>query len=232
MLQAMTYGQVAGNQSTLQSSEQRVLILGAGSFAGEVADLIREIPGFVVEAFVESLDRSKAGDQLEGLPILWIDDIRRLTANHVGVCALGTTKRSTFIEQTRAMGLRFVSMAHPSAQISAASALGCGTLVSRGAIIAAHTKVGQHVVINRGCLIGHHVEIGAFCTISPGANVAGNARIGTAVYVGMGAIILNGIRVGDHSIVGAGSVVTKDVPDHVEVVGVPAKITKEDIEGL
>lgn len=232
MLQAMMYEQAVDRRSAPPSSERRVLILGAGSFAGEVADLIREIPGLVVEAFVESLDRSKAGDRLEGLPILWIDDIRRLTADHVGVCALGTTKRSAFIERSCAMGLRFVSMAHPSAQISAASTLGSGALVSRGAIVAAHTQIGRHVVVNRGCLIGHHVEIGEFCTISPGANIAGNARIGTAVYIGMGAIVLNGIRIGEHSVVGAGAVVTRDVPDHVQVVGIPARITRDDIEGL
>jgi len=232
MLQTMAHGEATSYGSKSRSTRQRVLLLGAGSFASEIADLIDEIPGYSVVAFVESLDRSKAGETFDGLPIVWIDDVLKLASDHVAICALGTTKRSGFVEKVSSMGVRFVSLVHPTAQVSSTSTLGRGTLVSRGSIIASHTKIGRHVVINRGCLIGHHAEIGAFCTISPGANVAGNSRIGTAVYVGMGAIVLNGIRIGDHSVVGAGSVVTRDVPDHVQVIGVPAKIVKEEIEGL
>jgi serine O-acetyltransferase len=44
------------------------------------------------------------------------------------------------------------------------------------------------------------------------------------VLIGAGAKILGNIRIGDCSRVGAGSVVVKDVPPHVTVVGVPARI--------
>jgi acetyltransferase-like isoleucine patch superfamily enzyme len=37
------------------------------------------------------------------------------------------------------------------------------------------------------------------------------------------------LKIGKNSIVGAGSVVTKDVPDAVTVVGVPAKVIKSII---
>lgn len=47
----------------------------------------------------------------------------------------------------------------------------------------------------------------------------------------MGALIRNTISVGAHSVVGAGAVVTRDVPDNVQVVGVPAVIVKEGIDG-
>ena len=38
--------------------------------------------------------------------------------------------------------------------------------------------------------------------------------------------ILPDLKIGTNSIIGAGSVVTRDVPDNVLVVGVPAKIIK------
>jgi carbonic anhydrase/acetyltransferase-like protein (isoleucine patch superfamily) len=50
-----------------------------------------------------------------------------------------------------------------------------------------------------------------------------SAYIERGCLIGIGAIVLDGVRVGTGSIVGAGAVVTKDVPPHTLVAGVPAK---------
>jgi acetyltransferase-like isoleucine patch superfamily enzyme len=47
----------------------------------------------------------------------------------------------------------------------------------------------------------------------------------------MGAVVIDHLTIGAHSVVGAGSLVTKNVPDRVQVVGVPARIVKENIAG-
>jgi acetyltransferase EpsM len=87
------------------------------------------------------------------------------------------------------------------------------------------------VVANRGVLVGHDTVIGDYVTLSPGANIAGAVSVGAGTYVGMGAIVLDRIRVGEGAVVAAGAVVTKDVPDRVEVMGVPARVVKELAEG-
>jgi acetyltransferase-like isoleucine patch superfamily enzyme len=46
-------------------------------------------------------------------------------------------------------------------------------------------------------------------------------------WVAIGAIILPGVTIGEGSIVAAGSVVTKDVPPHTMVGGVPARVINE-----
>ena len=51
------------------------------------------------------------------------------------------------------------------------------------------------------------------------------------VWLGAGAVITDGVRVGRGAVVAAGAVVTKDVPPHTVVAGVPAKVIKE-IDGL
>lgn len=47
------------------------------------------------------------------------------------------------------------------------------------------------------------------------------------VWLGAGAVITDGVRVGRGAVVAAGAVVTKDVPPHTVVAGVPAKVIKE-----
>jgi sugar O-acyltransferase (sialic acid O-acetyltransferase NeuD family) len=210
---------------------ERILILGTRAMAEEVWDLISDMPGFEVTAFVENMDQARCLETLEGLPILWIDDIAPYAATHKAVCALGTTHRSRFTDQATALGLGFATVVHPTARVSTHSPIGDGTIISAGVVVATRTEIGRHVFINRGALVGHHTRVGDYVSIMPGANVAGKCSIGEATYIGIGAIVIDGITIGAHSVVGAGSVVTKDVPANVQVVGVPAVIARENISG-
>ncbi len=49
------------------------------------------------------------------------------------------------------------------------------------------------------------------------------------VWLGMNVIVLKGVTIGEGAIVAAGSVVTKDVPPHCLVAGVPAKVVKTEV---
>ena len=213
-------------------TSQQLLILGTRTLAVEIADLAADIEGIQVVGFVENMEPERCQETLEGLPIYWVDAVVDLINTHRAVCSLATTFRSRFTDQVANLGMQFATLIHPLARVSSQSTVGEGTIVSPGVIIASHTSLGRHVFVNRGVLIGHHTEIGDYVTIQPGANIAGKCRIGEATYIGMGSIVLDHVTIGAHSVVGAGSMVTKDVPDHVMVVGAPAQVLKRDIEGI
>jgi sugar O-acyltransferase (sialic acid O-acetyltransferase NeuD family) len=213
------------------SDARSLLILATRTFAEEVADWASDIPGVSVVGFVENMDPERCTRPLGGLPVYWIDEVRRFAGTHEVVCALATTHRTRFIQQAADSGMTFATLIHPRANVSKQTQVGEGTIIGPGVVIGSHTCLGPHVIVNRGALIGHHTNIGCFCSIQPGANMASGCRIGEATYIGMGAVILDRISIGSHAVVGAGAVVTRDVPDHVQVVGVPARIVKENIEG-
>jgi acetyltransferase EpsM len=208
-----------------------LLILGTRTFAVEVADMASDIAGVTVAGFVENMDPERAGTSLEDLPVHWVDDIGTLAPTHVAVCALSTTHRRRFIAQAAALGMPYTTLVHPTARISRTAHIAEGAIINAGVIVGARARIGRHAIVNRGALVGHHTTIGDYVTIGPGANIGGSGSIGEATYIGIGAIVLDQLTVGRHAIVGAGSVVTKDVSDRVQVMGVPARVTKEDIEG-
>jgi acetyltransferase EpsM len=210
---------------------QPLLILGTTPYALVFADAFSDVPQFQVAGFVENLDRQRCLQGHGGLPVYWVDDLASLRGTHAVICCLSTTHRDRYVQQVRQMGFSFATLIHPTATVSKKSVVAEGTSLNIGCIVAGFTQIGCYVQVNRGVTIGHHTRIGDYATIQPGVNIAGNCHIGSQTYIGIGATVVDGIQVGAHSVIGAGSVVTKDVPDHVLVVGVPAKVVKEGIEG-
>lgn len=216
----------------MPSNLTRLLILGTGTFAMDVADLVSDIPGIQVEGFVASVQPYEPGSTMLGKPIYWVDELSRFDDSFRAVCALVTTKRYHFTRQAEALGIRFTSIIHPTARVSSMATIEPGAVINAGVQVATHTHIGRHVVVNRGALIGHHNVIGDHVTISPGANLAGNVTIGQRVYVGLGANILEKVTIGEQSVIGAAALVTKDIPRQVKVMGIPARIVEEGIDGL
>jgi sugar O-acyltransferase (sialic acid O-acetyltransferase NeuD family) len=212
------------------SGRQPLLVLGTRDFSFEIAELAEETGMYEVTAFVENLSRERSSEMLEGRPIVWIDDVDPLADTHLAVCGLGTTKRRLFAEQAAEHGLRFATIVHPSARVPASASIGEGSIVSAGVVVGTRARRGRHVFLNRGALIGHHTTLADYASVMPGANVAGFCTIGEAAYVAVGAVVVDRVTVGEGALVAAGAVAVADVPARAQVMGVPARVVKEEIE--
>ncbi len=105
----------------MEHSAQPLLILGTRTLAVAFADTFSDIPDYQVVAFVENMESERCQETLDGLPILWVDDIAELADTHRAVGGPSTTFRSRFIKQVAVIGFKFATIVHPSALVSSIS---------------------------------------------------------------------------------------------------------------
>ena len=108
-------------------------------------------------------------------------------------------------------------------------------------MIGDHTRIGLHNTIIGPVTIGSHVNLAQGITMTAlNHNFEDTEKrideqgvsttpviIDDDVWIGANAVILPGVHIGNHCVVAAGAVVTKDVPPHSLVAGVPAKVIKQ-----
>ena len=87
--------------------------------------------------------------------------------------------------------------------------------------------IGEGTNIQDNCVLHDPVTIGKGCTVGHGALVHG-CTIGDHSMIGMGAIVLSGAKLGKNCVVAAGAVVLEEVPPNSTVVGVPARVVRQD----
>jgi UDP-2-acetamido-3-amino-2,3-dideoxy-glucuronate N-acetyltransferase len=113
--------------------------------------------------------------------------------------------------------------------------------IQKGVVIGARCKISSHtficegVTIEDGVFVGHGVmfinDIYPRATNEDGSLQAAEdwevieTRVKNRASIGSNATIMGGVTIGENALVGAGAVVTKDVPDHAIVAGVPARVT-------
>ena len=95
-------------------------------------------------------------------------------------------------------------------------------------------RIGKGLMLDHatGIVIGETATVGDNCSFLHAVTLGGSGKqtgdrhpkIGSCVLIGAGAKVLGNIHVGNSSRIAAGSVVLTDVPPHVTVAGVPARI--------
>jgi UDP-2-acetamido-3-amino-2,3-dideoxy-glucuronate N-acetyltransferase len=112
--------------------------------------------------------------------------------------------------------------------------------IQKNATIGARCKISSHTFVCEGVTIEDEVFVGHGVMFindrfPRAANADGslqteadwsveNTTIRRTASIGSNATIVAGVTIGIGALVGAGAVVTKDVPDHAIVAGVPARV--------
>ncbi len=139
-----------------------------------------------------------------------------------------------------------VKIFHPSlvnlygCTIGAESKIGAFVEVQKGVVIGKRCKISSHTFICEGVTVEDEVFVGHGVMFTNdryprAANADGTlqteadwkveaTRVKRGASIGSNATVICGVTIGEFAVIGAGAVVTKDVPAHAIVVGVPARV--------
>ena len=139
-----------------------------------------------------------------------------------------------------------VTIHHPAlvnlygCQVGDGSRIGAFVEIQKGATVGEKCKISSHTFICEGVTIEDEVFVGHGVMFTndrfPRAtNPDGSAQsdedwtleftqVKRRASIGSNATIMCGITIGEGALIAAGAVVTKNVPDHAIVAGVPAKV--------
>ncbi|MBF0448777.1 MAG: acetyltransferase [Magnetococcales bacterium] len=213
------------------TKDEAVILLGGGGHARVLIDVLKKINKINNLYGILDPKALEMGTTRYGVPVLGTE--QALADRFVpeqfqlvnGLGSIGSTqKRRSLFNRYRRRGYSFISIIHPSAQLSADIILGAGCQIMAGAIVQSGSGLGDNVLVNTGAIVDHECQVGSHVHLAPGAVVSGGVCIKPGAHIGCGATIVQGINIGEGAVVGAGAVVIRDVADGQRVVGVPAAV--------
>lgn len=212
-----------------------LVIVGAGGFARETAQAVRDVLAADRAAgrperwrLLGHLDDNPAlhGREVDGVPVLGGCGLaRELPAAQLLVCVgspADYTVRPRLVRRLDLPEQRYATLVHPTAAVSGSSSVGPGSVLLAHCVLTAGVRVGAHVAVMPHVVLTHDDVLADFTTVASGVRLGGGTRLARGAYIGSGALIREHTTIGAWSLIGMGSAVLGDVPPGEVWVGSPA----------
>lgn len=205
----------------------QVVVVGArlDGQAGVVLDAIAEIGGMEIAGFIDNTPELQ-GKEIAGIPVIGSTDELgniRFPSEYVHIAIGDNVARGDIGRRLKDMGLKLLTVVHPTATVNRNAVVGEGCYIGPRAIVNNGSVIGGLCIINSGAIVEHDNKIGYSVHVAPGAKTAGRVRIDEYSFVGLGSVVLPDVHIGSGVMVGAGSTVVKDVPSGSTMIGYAAK---------
>lgn len=198
----------------------KVIILGAGTCAMSVADILMQNRNFKLVGFVGTHEEESGlmNQKIYG-EVPFVGDYNILPKlKQDGVMGFVAAMRSNSHREKAyylavQAGLIPINVISPRAVLEPSVRLDKGVVINAGCIISHEVKISNNVIVEAGSLIGINSTLGDNCFISQGCIIGGKCHLGRNVFLGAGSTILPYTDVGKSQIIEAGTVVKKTLGD-------------------
>jgi sugar O-acyltransferase (sialic acid O-acetyltransferase NeuD family) len=211
---------------------EKIIIFGSSGHARSIAEILErldyEIVGFI-DSYLPKGQKVLSYKTIGSEKVLF--DCKKNYGTNKVIIGVGDIQgRKKVVEKIRKINpdIIFPTIISPKATVSKHTIIREGTVIFSNSFINVECKIGKFCVINTASIVEHNTQICDFCTISPAVNIGGDVKIGECSFIGSSATIIQKRTIGKHVVIGAGAIVTRNIPDNVLAVGMPAIVKKEN----
>lgn len=199
-------------------SIKRVLILGAGQAAMQVADILLHDRSCQLVGFLDD-NPDMQGQSIFGIPVLGgFNKLEELwhsgffNASIVGV-GLNVKFRHACYERLKALHIPLVNAIDPTVRINRQVTLGQGIVLCSFVHLGVCANLEDNCFIGAHCSIDHHCHLGQTVFMGPGCLLSGTVSVGDKTLFGDGVLVQLGLKIGQGCRIASGAIVIHDVPD-------------------
>lgn len=196
---------------------RRLLLVGAGLGATQVADILAEVPLQMAVAVVD--DNSSLWRRLiRGIPVVGgsdrIAELWEAEAFDAVVITISTSvqARARLRELCRAAGVPLANVIDPRVKVSTGVVMGEGNVICAFVHLGTETRIGDNNFISAYNSYDHHNVLGSDISTGPGCMTSGEVEIGDRVRMGTGIFVEPKLTIGEGSIVASGAIIVRSVP--------------------
>lgn len=208
--------------------KQNLYIFGASGLGRETYCLLRDLPQYRVEAFVEhdanDLREVSVADNV--VKVIKESEFESLCKQNKAICAviaIGRPHLREKIAERFGALCEFPNIIHPSVDFTGKVTLGRGNLITPHCFFSENITIGDFNFFNTFNNVGHDVVIGDCNVLLPSCIISGFVAIGNRNLLGAQTFVIEHKSIGDEIVIGAGSVVLSNIIENGTYFGAPAR---------
>jgi acetyltransferase EpsM len=198
----------------------KIVILGSGTTAKSVYNILNENKGFQIVGFIGSdadANKYENNDVVNKVPFLGtftlLEDLLKNAIEGFIVAVGDNTLREKIYYRAIKHNLIPVSAISRNAIIAQSALIDRGTIIKPGCIIGHDVKIRQNTKIDSGSIIEINSEVESNCTIGASVIINGECKIKKNVTIGSRVTISSYLTIGKNQIIDDGLFIKENLID-------------------